>query len=213
MPYSKIPSIFDHVVRNSSTIKSNYHLDYALDQAHIAHTIMFGCYPLPEDWRFLGKEEAAIENRNSHYCNQMHTWITVDTDRGKAIVDYRARATIGSEGNTPNGVFLLQSYPHMKYKGWKASKIFSEQSVLHFIDPFTYPCPDHFGEEQLEAMTRPEYQAYGEALRRGVPVSSIQAAETVRVQEEGTLYPQWGYVPLDETRRALENHKAYNREE
>ncbi len=69
---------------------------YMLLDAKVAHDIYMG-HP---------GEKLAVYNAISGKEISHHMWIEIRTREGKAVADYRLRAWLGIEGDTPHGIFL-----------------------------------------------------------------------------------------------------------
>lgn len=74
---------------------------FYLDRAQIEHRVMQG----------------SVENVQSGDSITWHRWITLQTQQGPAIIDYRARMWLGERADVPHGVFLAEHFPHMRYQG------------------------------------------------------------------------------------------------
>src|SRR5579859_2152633 len=72
-----------------------------LEERRIAHTVWVG----------------AVTNTLSGDIFAPHLWITVDS----LVIDYRARMWLGDNPDIPHGIFTLEEFPAISYKGEEIS--------------------------------------------------------------------------------------------
>jgi hypothetical protein len=93
-------------------------LHFYLTQAGIRHRVL----------------EGRVELTQGQDAITWHRWISVGTQEGPGLVDYRARMWLGRHEYVPHGAFLEGAYPGVTYQGEEIEPLpLSEGIILALI--------------------------------------------------------------------------------